>query len=221
MKQDNYIPALKYDWLTSVYDPVLQFTMPERKFKTALIKQMNLKAGQRALDFGCGTLTLTIMAALSNPGTEFIGVDIDDKILKLANDKIGGSGLAIKTQKYDGTTLPYPDNHFDRVMSSLVFHHLNERQKYSTLAEIYRVLKPSGEIHIADFGKPSNSFQRIGFLGVQLLDGFETTKDSVRNILPKAISQASFVQVAETAHFNTMVGTVRLVKGVKRESPVL
>jgi hypothetical protein len=40
----NYIPALKYDWLTRIYDPVLQLTMPERKFKNALINQMNVQA---------------------------------------------------------------------------------------------------------------------------------------------------------------------------------
>jgi hypothetical protein len=59
----NYIPALKYDWLTRIYDPVLQLTMPERKFKNALINQMNLQANDKVLDFGCGSLTLSIMAA--------------------------------------------------------------------------------------------------------------------------------------------------------------
>jgi len=58
----NYIPALKYDWLTRIYDPVLQLTMPERKFKSALINQMKIQANDKVLDFGCGSLTLSIMA---------------------------------------------------------------------------------------------------------------------------------------------------------------
>jgi len=49
----NYIPALKYDWLTRIYDPVLQLTMPERKFKSALINQMKIQANDKVLDFGC------------------------------------------------------------------------------------------------------------------------------------------------------------------------
>jgi len=217
----NYIPALRYDWLTRIYDPVLQFTMPERGFKSALITQMNLQAGHKVLDFGCGTLTLSMIAAQSNPATHFFGVDIDEKILTLASAKIKNTGLAVQAQLYDGQTLPYPDNHFDRAMSSLVFHHLNERQKYAALSEIYRVLKPTGELHIADFGKPSNYAQRVGFLVVQLLDGFETTQDSVKDILPLALKQASFSEVTETTYFNTMVGTVRLLRVVKKAGSVL
>lgn len=87
MKENkNYIPALKYDWLTKVYDPVLQFTMPERKFKSALIRQMEIKPNDRILDFGCGSLTLSIMAAQRHPNSIFFGVDIDAKIISVARE---------------------------------------------------------------------------------------------------------------------------------------
>lgn len=216
----NYIPALKYDWLTKVYDPVLQLTMPERKFKTALINQMKISPNDRVLDFGCGSLTLSIMAAQVHPHAEFFGVDIDEKILTMAKEKLSQLGLAIQVRQYDGGKLPYPDNYFDRVMSSLVFHHLTLRQKYFALEEIRRVLKPSGEFHIADFGKPTNIFQRLGFYSVQLLDGFETTDDSVKDLLPQAIKE-TFSRIEETGHFNTLVGTVRLIKSVKTINAIL
>lgn len=211
----NYIPALKYDWLTKVYDPVLQLTMPERKFKTALIQQMEIKPNDRILDFGCGSLTLSIMASKMNPLAEFHGVDVDEKILAIAKDKLKDASLSIQLQQYDGKVLPYPDNHFDCVMSSLVFHHLTLAQKYFALREIHRVLKPTGEFHIADFGKPSNIFQRLSFYGVQVLDGFATTHDNVQNLLTLAI-QETFSKVEETGHINTLVGTVRLLKGKKQ-----
>ena len=216
----NYIPALKYNWLTKVYDPVLQFTMPERRFKTSLIRQMQIRPNDLVLDFGCGSLTLSIMAAQSHPKTEFFGVDIDEKILTIAKEKLSNSGLTIHIKQYDGDKLPYPDNYFDRVMSSLVFHHLTLSQKYFALEEIHRVLKPSGEIHIADFGKPASIFQRIGFYSVQLLDGFETTKDNVKDLLPQAIKE-TFSGVEETGYFKTLVGTVRLTKGVKVNNAIL
>ena len=111
----NYIPALKYNWLTKVYDPVLQFTMPERRFKTSLIRQMQIRPNDLVLDFGCGSLTLSIMAAQSHPKTEFFGVDIDEKILTIAKEKLSNSGLTIHIKQYDGDKLPYPDNYFDRV----------------------------------------------------------------------------------------------------------
>lgn len=216
----NYIPALKYDWLTKVYDPVLQFTMPERKFKSALIRQMKIKPNDRILDFGCGSLTLSIMAAQRHPRAQFFGVDIDEKIISIANEKLSKTGLSIDVQQYDGNRLPYPDNSFDHVMSSLVFHHLTLKQKYFALEEIHRVLKPYGQCHIADFGKPANIFQRVGFYLVQLLDGFHTTTDNIQNLLSNAIKEI-FLGLEETTHFKTMVGTVRLIKATKKNNAIL
>ena len=221
MKENkNYIPALKYDWLTKAYDPVLQFTMPERKFKSALIRQMEIKPNDRILDFGCGSLTLSIMAAQRHPNAIFFGVDIDAKIISVAREKLSKTKLTIDLQQYDGSKLPYPDNSFDHVMSSLVFHHLTLRQKYFALEEIRRVLKPSGEFHIADFGKPASALQRVGFYAVQLLDGFQTTTDNVENLLAKAIKE-TFQEAEETAHFKSMVGTVRLIKATKKNNAIL
>jgi len=216
----NYIPALKYDWLTQVYDHVLQFTMPEKKFKIALIDQMGIQPGNRVLDFGCGSLTLSIMAAQTHPHAEFHGVDIDDKILSIAKEKLKDTEVNIHIQNYDGGRLPYPDGHFSKIMSSLVFHHLTLQQKYAALDEMHRVLKPGGELHIADFGKPSNVFQRIGFYTIQCLDGFETTRDSVKYLLPTAMRDSGFAQVEEVNYFNTIVGTVRLLGGIKQNGVV-
>jgi len=108
------------------------------------------------------------MAAQKNKEAEFHGVDIDEKILSIAKKKVVGVGITIQTKLYDGGRLPYPDSYFDKVMSSLVFHHLTLRQKYGALDEIMRVLKPSGTVNIADFGKPANVLQRTGFYAVQL-----------------------------------------------------
>ena len=217
----NYIPALKYDWLTRIYDPVLQLTMPERKFKNALINQMNVQANDKVLDFGCGSLTLSIMAALKHTRSEFYGVDIDEKILSIAKKKVTGAGLTIEAKLYDGGRLPYPDNFFDKVMSSLVFHHLTLIQKYSALKEIFRVLKPSGTVNIADFAKPANVLQRTGFYTIQLLDGFETTQDSVKNVLPATLRETGFPKVDEVGVFKTMVGTVRIFSAQKPNQSIL
>jgi len=217
----DYIPALKYNWLTRIYDPVLQLTMPERKFKGTLIDQMKVRANDKVLDFGCGSVTLSIMAAQRYPDAEFYGVDIDEKILSIARKKLEETRLFIQTNLYDGGRLPYPDNYFDKVMSSLVFHHLTLRQKYGALVEIMRVLKPSGTVHIADFGKPANILQRVGFYAVQLLDGFETTQDSVKNVLPDAIRETGFLKAGEREVFKTMVGTVRIFSGQKAGQSIL
>ena len=57
--------------------------MPEQAFKSALVRQADVRAGQRVLDFGCGTGTLTLMIEASEPGAEIVGVDVDEKALAI------------------------------------------------------------------------------------------------------------------------------------------
>ena len=61
MSDAKYIPALRFGWLTPIYDPVLRRLMPERALKQRLIAQAQIAAGQHVLDLGAGTGTLTIM----------------------------------------------------------------------------------------------------------------------------------------------------------------
>ena len=67
-KPARYIPALRIDWLTPLYDPVLRWVMREERFKRTLVAQAGLRLGHRALDLGFRTGTLTIML---KPGDEF------------------------------------------------------------------------------------------------------------------------------------------------------
>jgi len=50
--------------------------------------------------------------------------------------------------------LPYPDDAFDRVLSSLVFHHMTHKRKVESLHEVRRILKPGGALFIVDFANP-------------------------------------------------------------------
>jgi len=106
--------------------------------------------------------------------------------------------------------LGFPDQSFDCVVSSLLFHHLTTKRKLETLAEIKRVLKPGGELHIADWGKAQNFLMRGAFLIVQLLDGFTTTSESVEGELLEYIELAGFANAGETQRFKTIFGTLSL-----------
>lgn len=215
MKKKQYIPALKYQWLTKLYNPLISFSMPEIKFKTALINQARIDPQYKVLDFGVGTATLSLLLKKVNPDVVIHGVDVDEKILKIAQQKIETQKTNIILTQYDGINLPYPDNYFNTVLTSLVFHHLDQNQKEIALKEIYRVLKPNGEIHIADWGKPNNFIMRIAFYSVQLLDGFKTTTDNVKGLLPSYLKNTNFNEVESKQSFNTIFGTICLLKGTK------
>ena len=79
----KYISALHFDWLTRFYDPIMQFTLREKKFKRALVNQANIQTGQRVLDLGCGSATLTILLKEMHRDAKIVGLDGDAKILEI------------------------------------------------------------------------------------------------------------------------------------------
>lgn len=211
MPRDQYIPALSYDALTPLYDTVVGWTVRERLFKTALVEQARVEANHRVLDLACGTGTLALMLKKSSPRSEIIGIDGDPKILALAREKTQRAGNAgIRFDEGMSFDLPYADDSFDRVVSSLFFHHLTRENKLKTLFEVHRVLKPGGELHIADWGAPAGFSMKIASRLIQLLDGRETTADNFDGHLPALIEGAGFEKVEKTKSFNTMFGTIRL-----------
>lgn len=212
---ERYIPALGYRGLTRLYDPVVRLTTREASFKPALVAQANLQAGERVLDLACGTATLTLAAKRAQPAAELHGIDGDADILKIAATKAQREGLEVKLQRGLADALPYTDAHFDRALCSLFFHHLTRTTKQAAFAELHRVLKRGGELHVADWGEARDPLMRVAFLGIQLLDGFTTTADNVRGLLPQFMREAGFADVVETRRFATVFGTMSLYRARK------
>jgi ubiquinone/menaquinone biosynthesis C-methylase UbiE len=213
--QDRYIPPLGYHFLTRFYDAAVRATTRERTFKRALVEQVGARPGERVLDLGCGTGTLTVALAHRYPSTAITGLDADVAALAIARGKAHAAGVRVTLEQGRAEALPFGDASFDRVTSSLFFHHLTLEQKAAALREVRRVLEPGGELHVADWGRPANAVMRAAFFAVQLLDGFETTADSVAGRLPELIARAGFAEVHETAALGTLLGTIRLHRVTK------
>ncbi len=207
--------ALKYRWLTALYDPVVRITTREATFRHALLEQAAILSGHRLLDVGCGTGSFLCLAVQAIPGIEAVGLDADPNILDIARRKAEAAGLTLSLDQGYSYSLPYPDNSFDRVVSSLFFHHLSADDKLRTFREMHRVLKPGGQLHVADWGKAANPLMRGLFLLVQLLDGFATTADNVAGRLPDLMARTKFTQVRECQQLGTILGTLSLYSAIK------
>ncbi|BBM87055.1 class I SAM-dependent methyltransferase [Candidatus Uabimicrobium amorphum] len=210
---EEYIPALKYNFLTPLYDFLLRWTLRESTFKSALVRQANIREQHQILDIGCGTGTLTLLTKQMHPQSQIFGIDGDSTILEIAKRK--SMSTNIQFDRGMCYALPYSDNSFDRAISSLLFHHLTTDNKKKTLKEIFRILKPGGEVHIADWGKAQDPIMRTAFLLIQMLDGFKTTTDNVKGQLLCFLSEADFQEVKEVKKYRTVYGTLSLYKGVK------
>lgn len=184
-KNEKYIPALGFDWLTPLYDPLIRWFMPETRFKTRLVQEANIQGGQRVLDLGCGTATLTILIKQAHPDADVTGLDGDAKILEIARQKAAKVSAEISLHEGMAFQLPYAENSFDRVLSSLVLHHLTADNKQRTLAEVFRVLDSGGEAHVADFRRQNKA-------------------------LTMMLRETGFEQVEEYAAYRTIFGTISL-----------
>ena len=215
-KPRKFIPALRYDWLTGLYDPFIRLTTRETEFKRRLVEISHLQTGHRILDLGCGTGTLGLMIQKIHSGTHAFGIDGDLKILNIAQGKAVDAGSNLLLNAGLVFDLPYSSNEFDRVFSTLLFHHLTREAKQQTFRETLRVLKPGGQLCVADWGTPTNRLMRTLFFLVQLLDGFTTTTDNAKGMLPELMRDAGFVEVHEVDHYNTLFGTLRLTIAIKQ-----
>jgi ubiquinone/menaquinone biosynthesis C-methylase UbiE len=212
-KPKEYIPALSSTRLTPLYDLLMRLGMREDAFKRRLVDQAGIQPGMRLLDLGCGTGTLVILAKRLHPEAEIVGLDGDPEILAIARAKAAKAGVDVALDHSLASQLPYPDGSFDRVLTSLVIHHLSAEDKRRAMAEVCRVLRPGGEFHIADFGPPRGVYAR---LVSSLIRRLERAEENLAGLLPGMLHQAGFEGVEETAHYTTVFGTLVLLRGRRK-----
>jgi ubiquinone/menaquinone biosynthesis C-methylase UbiE len=189
--------------------------MREEKIKGRLVDGLHLAPGQRVLDLGCGTATLTLMIKAACPGASVFGIDGDPDVLRIGREKAKQRGLDVTLTEAMAYAPPFQPGSFERVVSSLVFHHLSSEDKRRTLASVFALLRPSGELHIADFTRSGNPIVRAAMLGFGLFDGLANTRDNLKGRLPLLIEEAGFREVAETHRESTLFGPLAFYRGVR------
>jgi ubiquinone/menaquinone biosynthesis C-methylase UbiE len=207
----QFLPALRFERLTPVYDPVVRFTTRERAFKHRLLDEAGIQAGERVLDVGCGTGTLAIDAKRRQPGADVAGLDADPAMLERARRKASERGAEVELVEGFSDDLPFAERSFDVVLSSLFFHHLERPAKEATAREVVRILRPGGRLHVADWGAPDGLVMRALSTSIRLLDGDAPTRDNLSGALPGILEDAGLARVRERASFRTAYGRLTLL----------
>ncbi len=135
------------NWSPETYDAWYETPLgrlSDRLEKDLVFSLADVKQGQRALDVGCGTGIFSI--ELAKRGIEVTGIDGSEEMLNWARIKAEKEGLRINFLKTNALALPFPDDHFDLILSVCTLCFVEKPQK--ALLEIKRVLKPDGRIVI-------------------------------------------------------------------------
>ena len=146
----DYLPAANRDAFLPGYDLLARLLGFNRVYQR-LIAQAEFSDGDRVLEIGCGTGNLTIRAKRGHPAIEIVGSDPDPLALARAQRKARHL-TGIRFERAYAQRLPYRDGEFDRALSSMMLHHLDEDVKSAAAAEVFRVLRPGGSLNLVDLG---------------------------------------------------------------------
>jgi ubiquinone/menaquinone biosynthesis C-methylase UbiE len=209
--ESRYVPAAGWSAFTRFYDPVIARTMREERFRGEMLRRVeaDLPEGGTVVDVGSGTGTFALKLEGRRPDARVVGVDGDEEILALAQAKPGADG--VEWREGLAQELPVDTGSVDVVTTSLVIHHLLPEDKRKALAEMKRILKPGGHLHVADWGAPSDPLMSGLFYIVQVADGFDRTADHRAGRLPEFIEEAGFGPVEPYDSFRTGFGVVELL----------
>src|SRR5579883_605321 len=175
------------------------------KDREKLLDLVQWSGNELVLDVGCGRGLMLVGAAKRLASGRAIGIDLwqqhdqadNSAAAAISNAAIEGVATRVEVETADMRQLPFPDNHFDVVVSSWAVHNLEaEADREKALDEMIRVLKCNGTIVLADIihqVEYARYFQHHGMTDVRLHN------NPSRDFVLKAISFGSFAPSAVSA----------------------
>ncbi|MFO0911596.1 MAG: class I SAM-dependent methyltransferase [Pirellulales bacterium] len=141
-----------------------------------LLEQLKLRGDERILDLGCGRGAVLLLAAQHLTTGRAVGVDLWRSVDQSGNSAEAtrrnavAEGVADRVELHtaDMTALPFEDNCFDAVVSSLAIHNIRGRAgRDKAISEAVRVLRPGGQLLILDVRSTSQYQAQLVKLGMQ------------------------------------------------------
>lgn len=129
----------------------------ERVVTSYLLRFIDLLAGKRVLEIGCGSGYGAQVIKRFCDSASVTATDLDPRLISKARERTVGQTILFDVA--DATCLPYPDEHYDAVFDFAAIHHIPEWKE--CLSELRRIVKSGGHVFLVD--SPIESFS--SFLG--------------------------------------------------------
>ncbi|MFG1633501.1 class I SAM-dependent methyltransferase [Pseudonocardia alni] len=149
MTTHAHTPALVSSRLLPGYDTVARLSGALPMY-WRLLAQAGIGPRDRVLEIGCGTGNVVLRAKEAVPTATVCGIDPDPAAVAVARRKAVAAGLDVDLQVGVAEDLPLDDGSVDRVLSSLMLHHIAVDARVAALREAHRVLTPGGSLHLVD-----------------------------------------------------------------------
>jgi arsenite methyltransferase len=141
-----------------------------------ILRELGLCGDERVLDMGCGRGAVLFQAARLVPRGRAVGVDIwrtrdqSGNSVEAADRNVHLEGVAdrVELRTADMTSMPFENESFDLVLSSLAIHNIPGRENRGrAIDEAIRVLKPGGRLVIADLAYTARYAAQLRERGMQ------------------------------------------------------
>lgn len=128
----------------TLYDPIFDYLLGG--LREIVARVADPYEGLKVLDIGCGTGSQ--LSIYDTAGCQVHGIDLSGPMLEVARSKLrAGAALSMG----DALDIPYADDTFDVVISSLFIHQLRPDLRADMLEEAQRVLNTAGKLVLVDF----------------------------------------------------------------------
>lgn len=139
---------LSFDRAAHRYDQSAKLQQMVARFLVDLVVTQKPQA-QTILDLGCGTGQVTESMCQHYPGAEVIGLDFSQRMLHETQQRLSGRGYDAALVCADAERIPFADNYFDLMVSSLMLQWSNHLQH--TLQRYHRALRADGRLFFSTF----------------------------------------------------------------------
>lgn len=199
--------SYRYQWF---YDAIAQFAAlsvgGERRFRQLALQNLELTPETRILDLCCGSGQTTQF--LVQYSQQVTGLDASPLSLKRAQNNVPQASYV----EAFAESMPFEDNQFDIVHTSVALHEMQPNQLQQILQEVYRVLKPSGTFTLIDLHSPTNPVFWPGLALFLALFETETAWQLLKTDLNSILEEVGFHPTHSSLHAG---GSLQVIQAQK------